>query len=115
MGKKFFGMRGNTLNWAISTIAGTDFLLFGYDQGVMGGILTLPIFLSQFPTINPEAEGQDSTSSQRATYQGIAVASYNLGCFIGAVITIFGENLGGKAAETPLGLSMASLALARLG
>lgn len=95
MGKKFFGMRGNSLNWAISTIAGTDFLLFGYDQGVMGGILTLPIFLSQFPTINPEAEGQDSTSSQRATYQGIAVASYNLGCFIGAVITIFiGNPLG---------------------
>lgn len=95
MGKTYWGMRGNALNWAISTIAGTDFLLFGYDQGVMGGILTLPIFLAQFPQINPEAEGQSSSASDRSTYQGIAVASYNLGCFIGAVITIFiGNPLG---------------------
>jgi hypothetical protein len=33
----------------------------------------------------------------RATYQGIAVASYNLGCFLGALITIFiGNPLGRK-------------------
>lgn len=60
----------------------------------MGGILTLPIFLSQFPDIDPE-NGPEETRSQRSTYQGIAVASYNLGCFIGAVITIFiGNPLG---------------------
>jgi hypothetical protein len=28
--KKFLGLRGNALNWAIGTIAGIDFLLFGY-------------------------------------------------------------------------------------
>lgn len=92
--KKFFGLRGNALNWAIGIIAGCDFLLFGYDQGVMGGILTLPVFLGQFPDIDPAA-GPDS--SARSTYQGIAVASYNLGCFVGAVITIFiGNPLGRK-------------------
>lgn len=33
--------------------------------------------------------------SQRSTNQGIAVASYNLGCFIGAILTIFvGNPLG---------------------
>ena len=30
MVKKFLGLRGNALNWAVSTIAGCDFLLFGY-------------------------------------------------------------------------------------
>lgn len=61
----------------------------------MGGILTLPIFMEQFPSINPEAHDLSSTPSQRSTYQGIAVASYNLGCFIGAIITIFiGNPLG---------------------
>jgi len=96
-GKKYFGWRGQALNWAISTIAGIDFLLFGYDQGVMGGILTLPIFLDQFPSINPEAEHLSSTRSDRSTYQGIAVASYNLGCLIGAIITVFvGNPLGRK-------------------
>jgi MFS family permease len=65
------------------------------DQGVMGGILTLPIFLDQFPTINPEAEHLSSSRSDRSTYQGIAVASYNLGCLVGAIITIFiGNPLG---------------------
>lgn len=28
--KKFFGLRGHSLNWAIGLIAGCDFLLFGY-------------------------------------------------------------------------------------
>lgn len=93
--KKYFGLRGQALNWAIGTIAGCDFLLFGYDQGVMGGILTLPIFLSQFPLINPDAVTDPHEASNRSTYQGIAVASYNLGCFIGAIITIFiGNPLG---------------------
>ena len=64
----------------------------------MGGILTLKVFLDAFPMINPEAEGlTHAESSTRSTYQGIAVASYNLGCFIGAVITIFiGNPLGRK-------------------
>lgn len=61
----------------------------------MGGILTLPIFLNQFPDINPDLATDPSDASKRSTYQGIAVASYNLGCFIGAIITIFiGNHLG---------------------
>ncbi|PHH89772.1 hypothetical protein CDD83_5308 [Cordyceps sp. RAO-2017] len=96
----FFGLRGSVLNWAIGAVAGCDFLLFGYDQGVMGGILTLPAFLNQFPDINdkdPAIENDHALQSNRSTYQGIAIASYNLGCFIGAVITIFiGNPLGRK-------------------
>lgn len=74
----------------------------------MGGILTLPIFLSQFPSINPDAD--DVTTSQeasnRSTYQGIAVASYNLGCFLGAIVTIFIGNPLGRRKMIFLGTSI---------
>lgn len=33
--KSYMGLRGKWLNIAISTIATTGFLLFGYDQGVV--------------------------------------------------------------------------------
>lgn len=50
---KFFGLRGSALNITIGFIAGLDFLLFGYDQGVTGGLLKLDSFQQQFPDINP--------------------------------------------------------------
>ncbi|TEA16362.1 Sugar transporter STL1 [Colletotrichum sidae] len=103
----YFGLRGKSLNYAISLVAGCDFLLFGYDQGVTGGILTLPAFQQQFPTINPE--DPDITSGEktiRSTNQGIAVASYNLGCFIGAVISIFISNKLGRKRMIILGTSI---------
>lgn len=33
--KKFFGLRGNALNYAVGIIAGCDFLLFGYGTTLM--------------------------------------------------------------------------------
>lgn len=30
--KKYFGLRGHSLNWAVGLIAGCDFLLFGYGK-----------------------------------------------------------------------------------
>jgi hypothetical protein len=88
--KKFLGLKGRALNWAIGLIAGCDFLLFGYgqfsiilsylgsylrfahvDQGVMGGILTMPIFLNSFPLINPNETGISAAEqSSRSTNQG---------------------------------------------
>lgn len=66
----------------------------------MGGLLTLPVFLEQFPDINdkdPAIANDHALQSNRSTYQGIAIASYNLGCFIGAIIAIFiGNPLGRK-------------------
>ncbi|GAB1196640.1 hypothetical protein APSETT444_005914 [Aspergillus pseudonomiae] len=93
---RFFGFRGRALNLAISSLGSLDFLLFGYDQGVTGGLLDLPSFIKYFPDINDKAEGIDQAlKSQRSLNQGIAVASYNLGCFCGAILTIFiGNPLG---------------------
>jgi len=92
-GGKYYGMKGPSLAWAIGVIAGMDFLLFGYDQGVMGGLLTLPSFVNRFPEIDTR---DVSGNSPKATKQGIAIGSYNLGCFVGAVITIWLGNYLGR-------------------
>lgn len=56
-----------------------------------GGLLDLPSFTKYFPSIDTE----NPTTPNASTYQGIAVASYNLGCFLGAILTIFiGNPLG---------------------
>ncbi|KAL9050948.1 MAG: hypothetical protein Q9162_006333 [Coniocarpon cinnabarinum] len=107
MGKQFYGLKGSALNWTIGIIAGLDFLLFGYDQGVMGGLLDLPVFYTVFPDINTHLETNTpdpalnaqraATNNQHSTYQGISVAAYNVGCFLGAVLTIWvGNYLGRK-------------------
>jgi hypothetical protein len=48
--------------------------LFGYDQGVMGGLLTLPSFIKTFPEINTTTAAMNAlTPSQRnhrTTVQG---------------------------------------------
>ena len=80
----YFGLRGTQLQIAVGVLAGLDFLLFGYDQGVTGGLLTLKNFRQQFPTIDQYAESISAAEKNaRSTYQGITVASYNLGCFCG--------------------------------
>ncbi|KAF2732475.1 sugar transporter STL1 [Polyplosphaeria fusca] len=93
-GGRYFGLKGSRLNVAVSVIAGLDFLLFGYDQGVMGGLLTLPSFVHTFPEIDVGgAAPQDR--SHVSTIQGISVASYNVGCFCGAIACIWiGDILG---------------------
>ncbi|KAF9893534.1 hypothetical protein FE257_010846 [Aspergillus nanangensis] len=65
-----------------------------WGDGRDGGFLDLPSFIKYFPAIDPDS-GPDESRSQRSLNQGIAVASYNLGCFLGAVLTIFiGNPLG---------------------
>jgi len=58
----------------------------------MGGLLTLPSFVKTFPEINTLI---DPSNNHTTTIQGITVASYNLGCFIGAILTMWiGDILG---------------------
>ncbi|KAL1310590.1 hypothetical protein AAFC00_000866 [Neodothiora populina] len=94
-GKRYYGLTGLSLNIAIGVIAGLDFFLFGYDQGVMGGLLTLNSFVEVFPEIDVNNPPPGKTSSYTSTIQGISIGSYNLGCFVGAVLTIWvGDWLG---------------------
>ncbi|KAM0722640.1 hypothetical protein Q7P37_002081 [Cladosporium fusiforme] len=94
--KKFYGLTGTRLNIAIAVVAGIDFALFGYDQGVLGGLLTLPSFLKYFPDIDTVNPPPGVTQSAASTYQGITVGGYTLGCFFGAVATIWLGNMLGR-------------------
>ncbi|KAK0289464.1 hypothetical protein LTR35_002661 [Friedmanniomyces endolithicus] len=91
----FYGLRGTKLNIAIAIVAGTDFALFGYDQGVMGGLLTLNSFLKYFPQIDTQ-KPPGGNASKASNVQGITVGAYTLGCFFGAVATIWLGNFLGR-------------------
>jgi hypothetical protein len=41
----FSHLRGTPLIWSITLCSASAFLLFGYDQGVLGGLTTQPTFL----------------------------------------------------------------------
>lgn len=49
--KKYFGLRGQSLNWAVGLIAGCDFLLFGYGTFLLGSPVFEPslAFAALFP------------------------------------------------------------------
>ncbi|EDU47505.1 Sugar transporter STL1 [Pyrenophora tritici-repentis] len=80
----YWGQSGRMLQVLITIVAVTDFLLFGYDQGVMSGIISAPAFKHAFP----EVDGN-------STYEGFVVSIYAVGCFLGACfIFIFGDKLG---------------------
>jgi len=64
-GNRYMGLSGRPLGLAISTIATTGFLLFGYDQGVMSGIISADPFNKYFP----ETKGN-------SVYQGFVTAIY---------------------------------------
>src|SRR4051794_2137658 len=86
--KRYMGLNHKWLNMGISTIATTGFVLFGYDQGVMSGIISAEPFNRYFP----ETMGQDE---QTATYRGFVTAIYEAGCLIGAAFILWqGDRLG---------------------
>lgn len=74
MAGHYLGLKGSALQIAIGVIAGMDFLLFGYDQGVTGGLLSLDSFVAVFPEIATSGPVYDSlpaaAQSQRSTDQG---------------------------------------------
>ncbi len=98
----FLGMRGIKLNWAIGFAASAGFLLFGYDQGVLGSLYTLPSWNAQFPEINTAAVG-DSATSTAAVLQGLVTGVYELGCFAGAISMLYLGNLLGRRANIWIG------------
>jgi MFS family permease len=121
--KNYYGLRGTKLNIAIAVIAGTDFALFGYDQvpviinaghlrrlipsqGVLGGLLTLPSFLKFFPQVDVNHPPPGWTASKTSNVQGITVGGYTLGCFFGAVATIWLGNLLGRRKTIFVGSSI---------
>ena len=87
---KFLGCSGTKLNLLIAICAGVGFVLFGYDQGVMGSLLTLPPFKKRFPEID------ESRGTHYSTLQGAVIGIYEIGCFVGSVTCILWGNFFGR-------------------
>jgi MFS family permease len=83
-------LTGRSLTIGIATSCGLGFMLFGYDQGVFGGLLSNPSFLRQFD--HPDA-----------TIQSQIVSTYTLGCIFGAILTIFTGDWLGRRKSVALG------------
>lgn len=72
----------------------------------MGGLLTLPSFLQYFPQVDVENPPAGYTASQTSSIQGITVGGYTLGCFFGAVTTIWLGNMLGRKMSIIVGSSI---------
>ena len=83
----FLGLSGTELNLMVAFAAGVGFVLFGYDQGVMGSLLTLPAFLQMYPEMN---------GNTNSTMQGAIIGIYEIGCFIGAISCLLWGNALGR-------------------
>jgi MFS family permease len=79
-------LKGTPLVTAITTVCSVAFLLFGYDQGVMSGVVISEYWLSQM--------GNPST-----VMVGTITALYDVGAVFGAILAaITAERLGRKRA-----------------
>ncbi|KAK2807988.1 hypothetical protein FQN50_005070 [Emmonsiellopsis sp. PD_5] len=80
----YAGMTGKKLSLAVSTVATMGFLLFGYDQGVMSGIISDPAFNAMYTATKGDS-----------TMQATVTAVYEVGCLFGAIIALLiGDRLG---------------------
>ncbi|KAI6869002.1 general substrate transporter [Hortaea werneckii] len=80
------GLRGRRLSWAVAAAALQGFLLLGYDQGVMSGLIG----------VDTNAFGQQFNEPD-ANMQGIITSIYDIGCAAGCLFCFFyGELFGRK-------------------
>jgi len=90
----YMGLRGPALSSVIGATAGLAFFLFGYDQGDLAGLLTVPSFRRQFPQADTIGFPD---SAHVANLQGLTIGIWNLGCFFSAILTILiGDKIGRK-------------------
>lgn len=89
------GLRGQKLRAAITFTAVMGFLLFGYDQGLMSGLISGGRFVEDFSALKEPTDATDAQSRHVSVLRGAVTASYEIGCFFGAIFTlIFGERIG---------------------
>ncbi|EKD19126.1 uncharacterized protein L3040_007237 [Drepanopeziza brunnea f. sp. 'multigermtubi'] len=84
-------VQGGALEALVCATAACGFLLFGYDQGIMSGIITEDNFLTYFPKMAPH--------NKSGAIQALVVAIYEIGCLIGSIFIIFyGDRMGRRRA-----------------
>ncbi|KAL3466994.1 putative sugar transporter [Aspergillus heterothallicus] len=114
---KFVGhLRGQSLILAqLALIVCPSYILFGYNQSNLGGLVSLPDWEAHFPRIDKTSPGAEN--SDNATVQGVVIACFTLGAlpgclscpytseklgrrpviFLGALLTLLGAVLEASA------------------
>ncbi|GAA5988946.1 hypothetical protein JCM5350_007491 [Sporobolomyces pararoseus] len=95
----YCGVSGTKLIFLITATSTIGFLLFGYDQGVMAGLITGQEFVQTFPACDAAVQGKQRAALLQATYTAI----YEVGCLFGAVYALFMGNRTGRRRMMKLG------------
>ncbi|KAB8260959.1 general substrate transporter [Aspergillus pseudonomiae] len=89
------GLSGRPLRLSITFAAVVGFSLFGYNQGMMAGLLNGKEFVNTFPIL---AMPENPTAGEKHyidVIRGAVTSCYELGCFFGAMFSMFfGDRLG---------------------
>ncbi|TKA31101.1 hypothetical protein B0A50_02070 [Salinomyces thailandicus] len=91
----YMGLAGRQLSLMLSTVATCGFLLFGYDQGVMSGIISAEDFNTYFPQ-----------TKDNSTWQAFVTAIYEVGCLIGAILVLNFGDMSGRRRSIVVGASI---------
>lgn len=87
----YVGLSGNRLLSAVVMTGTVAFALFGFDQGLMSGIIASEQFNREFPATRQSSP----TDVHAGTVQGSVTSCYEVGCFFGALFAYFmGEKMG---------------------
>ncbi|KAI1341721.1 general substrate transporter [Xylariaceae sp. FL0016] len=96
MGVKHFGATGQMLaRLQIAFIVCPAFVLFGYNQAGLGGLLTEDDWVKTFPQIDTvNTEGAEE--SRNSTLQGFVVATFVIGALIGSLSCSYTGDMFGR-------------------
>ncbi|CAO1635143.1 unnamed protein product [Sympodiomycopsis kandeliae] len=105
-------IRGKFLTAMVAFIASTGFLLFGYDQGVMSGLINTPQFGDYFPKITEITDPKTGASLNDqfdSAIQGAVVAIYEIGALIGSLIVLWKGDVMGRRTSIAIGASIMTI------
>ncbi|KAF2087947.1 putative sugar transporter [Saccharata proteae CBS 121410] len=96
--KPFLGFSGHALSvLQIALIVCPSFILFGYNQAGLGGLITESDWNKTFPEIDT-ADTTGAKESHNSTIQGLVVAVFTLGALVGALSCSYtGDKFGRRA------------------
>ncbi|KAL2833854.1 general substrate transporter [Aspergillus cavernicola] len=89
------GLTGKRLHLGITLTAVMGFSLFGYNQGMMSGLIAGDEFVDAFHALEMPDPYTDAEYRHINVLRGGVTSCYEIGCFFGALFSMFyGERLG---------------------
>lgn len=81
----YLGLTGHALSvLQIALVVCPAFILFGYNQAGLGGLLTLEDWTKNFPEIDT-VHTEGSEKNKKSTLQGLVVATFTIGALFGSL------------------------------